>query len=160
MFECYQEIHNVSFENVSHLRIIARGLSTSSGRLALVQPPMQVYGTEGRYATALYSAASKKNVLDAVEKDLASFNTTLKKDPRLGDFLADPSIKKALKAEGLAGVCDKLKMNELSKNMFLAMAENGRYSFMSAAVLSFSTIMAAHRGEVVCEVTTAKVWIS
>lgn len=34
------------------------------------QPPVQVYGIEGRYATALYSAASKENKLDQVEKEL------------------------------------------------------------------------------------------
>lgn len=34
------------------------------------QPPVQVYGIEGRYATALYSAASKQKKLDQVEKEL------------------------------------------------------------------------------------------
>ena len=48
-------------------------------------------------------------------------------------------------------------MNPLSKNLFLAMAENGRYSYIDSVVNAFGTIMAAHRGEVVCEVTTAKV---
>merc|ERR1712141_166983 len=80
---------------VNHLRIISRGLSTSVGRLQLVQPPVQVFGIEGRYATALYSAATKKKALAAVEKDLKTFEATLKKDARLADFLADPSVKKA-----------------------------------------------------------------
>ena len=123
----------------------------------MVQTPIQVFGTEGRYATALYSAATKKKALDAVEKDLKKFSETLKKDGRLADFLADPSIQKSLKAQGLVSACDKLKMNELSKNLFLALAENGRFSLVEAVTTSFNTIMAAHRGEVVCEVTTAKV---
>merc|ERR1712107_847168 len=63
---------------------------------------------------------------------------------------------RGLKAEGLASACDKLKMNELSKNLFLALAENGRFNVAEAVVNSFSTIMAAHRGEVVCEIVTAK----
>uniref|UniRef100_A0A5F8HJY7 ATP synthase peripheral stalk subunit OSCP, mitochondrial n=1 Tax=Monodelphis domestica TaxID=13616 RepID=A0A5F8HJY7_MONDO len=37
---------------------------------AVQQPPIQLYGLEGRYATALYSAASKQNKLDAVEREL------------------------------------------------------------------------------------------
>lgn len=37
------------------------------------------------------------------------------------------------------------------------MSENGRYNYINSVVNSFATIMAAHRGEVVCEVTTAKV---
>lgn len=48
-------------------------------------------------------------------------------------------------------------MNPLSKNLFLSMAENGRYNFIGPVVNAFGTIMAAHRGEVVCQVTTAKV---
>ncbi len=48
-------------------------------------------------------------------------------------------------------------MNALTKNMFLAMAEHGRYNYVNAVANSFGVIMAAHRGEVVCEVTTAKV---
>ena len=40
---------------------------------ALLQPPLQVFGIEGRYATALFSAATKQKALDAVEKDLISF---------------------------------------------------------------------------------------
>jgi F-type H+-transporting ATPase subunit O len=140
----------------NHLRVFTRTLSTSAGRLQLVQTPIQVFGTEGRYATALYSAATKKKALDAVEKDLKTFSETLKKDGRLADFLADPSIQKSLKAQGLVSACDKLKMNELSKNLFLALAENGRFSLVEAVSTSFNTIMAAHRGEVVCEVTTAK----
>jgi len=143
---------------VNHLRIVAtRGLSTSAVSRQLVQPPIQVFGIEGRYATALYSAATKKKALDTVEKDLKTFQATLKKDPRLADFLADPSIKKSLKADGLTGACDKLKMNELSKNLFLALAENGRFNLAESVAAAFATIMAAHRGEVVCEITTAKV---
>merc|ERR1712110_1341920 len=91
-----------------------------------------------------------------VEKDLKVFGDTLKKDSRLSEFLSDPSIQKSLKAQGLVAACDKLKMNELSKNLFLALAENNRFNLVEAVVKSFGTIMAGHRGEVVCEVTTSK----
>ena len=39
----------------------------------LVKAPCQVSGTEGRYAAALFSAASKNKSLDVVEKDLTTF---------------------------------------------------------------------------------------
>merc|ERR1712130_831300 len=89
--------------------------------------PVPVYGIEGRYAAALFSAASKNGSLDAVEKDLKSISTTMESDPRLGSFLLDPSIKNHI-----------------------------RLGFTKAVVSSFGTLMAAHRGEVVCVVTTAK----
>ncbi len=130
--------------------------SSSSSVAQMVKPPLAVFGTEGRYASALYSAASKQKSLDAVEKDLKSFGDQLKRDARLKEFLSDPSVKKTLKADGLASACDKMKMNALSKNLFLAMAENGRYAQMNGVVNAFGAIMAAHRGEVVCTVTSAK----
>ena len=71
--------------------------------------------------------------------------------------MSDPSVKKQLKTEGLAGACDKFKMNPLSKNFFVCLAENGRYNSFESVISTFKTIMSAHRGEIVCEVTTAKV---
>jgi len=133
-----------------------RHFSTSSAALQLVKPPVAVYGVEGRYATALYSAASKQKALDAVEKDLNAFAAQIQKDKRLQDFLHDPSVNKGLKAQGMTAACDKMNMNALSKNLFLAMAENGRYGIIPQVCNSFKTIMAAQRGEVICEVTSAK----
>jgi len=139
-----------------NLAVLARQFSTSSPNAVLVRTPVAVHGIDGRYASALYSAASKQKSLEAVEKDLVNFAATLKTDPRLADFLKDPSIKKSLKLDGLAGVADKMKLNPLSKNLLLSMAENNRFTFIPAVTSVFSTIMSAHRGEVVCTVTTAK----
>jgi F-type H+-transporting ATPase subunit O len=139
-----------------NLSVLVRQFSTTSARDALVRAPVAVYGIEGRYATALYSAAHKQKALDAVEKDLVAFADVLKKDSRLAEFLYDPSVQKSIKNDGIIGVADKMKLNPLSKNLLLAVAENNRYSFLPAISSAFSTIMAAHRGEVVCEITTAK----
>lgn len=40
------------------------------------------------------------------------------------------------------------------------MAENGRLSKVNSIIGAFDQIMAAHRGDVVCSVTTAKVCLS
>merc|ERR1711934_100470 len=125
-------------------------------RHAIVKTPVPVFGIEGRYAAALYSAANKNGALEAVEKDLVAISSTMKTDPRLGDFLLDPSVSKGLKLDGIDGVCKTLKVNDLSKNLLSALAENNRFTFITAVVSSYATLMAAHRGEVVCVVTTAK----
>lgn len=39
----------------------------------MLKAPVQVFGIDGKYATALYSAAVKEKQLDAVEKDLRTF---------------------------------------------------------------------------------------
>ena len=80
----------------------------------------------------------------------------MKKDSRFQQFLMDPSVKTAVKIDGLTGASKKLGFNELTKNLLLALAENNRASYIGAVVNSYGTLMAAHRGEVVCQVTTAK----
>ena len=53
-----------------YIFIIQRTISTSAVRGKLVHAPIQIFGLEGRYAHALYSAASKQKKLDSVEKEL------------------------------------------------------------------------------------------
>lgn len=52
-----------------------------------------------------------------------------------------------MKKQGLA---------DLSVNALSAMAENGRLPKLNAILRSFQMLMSAHRGEVMCSVTTAK----
>ena len=53
-----------------NLSILTRQFSTSTTNKALVKTPIPVYGIEGRYSAALFSAANKKKALDTVEGDL------------------------------------------------------------------------------------------
>ena len=55
------------------LSMLTRSFSTSSSKAALVKTPIPVYGIEGRYSAALFSAAQKKKSLDVVEGDLVSY---------------------------------------------------------------------------------------
>ena len=56
-----------------------RAFSTTSASRQLVQAPIQVYGREGRYAHALYSAAHKDNSLDKMEGDLKTVSDMIQK---------------------------------------------------------------------------------
>lgn len=122
----------------------------------LVKPPVQVFGIEGRYACALYSAASKQKSLDAVEKDLTSLQAEMKKDAKLVDLIVNPTIKRSLKAVALKEVCAKVKFNVATGFFMEQLAENGRLNKLDSIINAYKLIMSAHRGEVVCEVTTAK----
>ena len=57
--------------SVRSLSVLSRQFSSSTARAALVKTPIPVYGIEGRYSAALFSAANKKDSLEAVEADLA-----------------------------------------------------------------------------------------
>lgn len=122
----------------------------------MVKPPIQVFGIEGRYACALFSAASKTKALDAVEKDLTSFQSQYKSDVKLRDFVLNPSIKRSLKAAALKDVSTKVKFNPATGFLLELLAENGRLNKLDNIINAYKLIMSANRGEVVCEVITAK----
>lgn len=80
----------------------------------------------------------------------------LKTDTKLVDFVKDPSIKRKLKADAFKLIGTKLNLSPASGNLLALMAENGRLGLLNQVINAFKLIMAANRGEVVCEVTTSK----
>ncbi|XP_073990925.1 ATP synthase subunit O, mitochondrial [Rhodnius prolixus] len=121
-----------------------------------IKPPVQVFGLDGRYASALYSAASKMKQLDIVEKDLENVKKTLNADTTLKEYLHNPVIKRNLKVEAVKQMAAKIKLTPPSVNLLALLAENGRINRLAGVTSAFSTIMAGHRGDLRCEVTTAK----
>jgi len=136
---------------------VVRCFSTSTSRAAkLVKPPIAVFGLDGRYATALYSAAAKEKKLDAVEKDLTTFQATMKTDKKLREFVYNPAVQKQIKKEALTQVLKKLNASTVSQNLLVTLTENGRLKQLEGITNTFVKIMSAQRGEVVCEVVSAK----
>ncbi|XP_047025382.1 ATP synthase subunit O, mitochondrial [Helicoverpa zea] len=136
--------------------MLVRSLSTSAAAGQLVKPPVQVFGLEGRYASALYSAATKAKSLDAVEKELTQFQQSIKTDAKLKEFIVNPILKRSLKSEALKHVATQAKLSPTTSNLLGLLAENGRLDKLESVINAFKIMMAAHRGEVTCEVVTAK----
>ncbi|XP_030055530.1 ATP synthase peripheral stalk subunit OSCP, mitochondrial [Microcaecilia unicolor] len=120
----------------------------------LVKPPIQVYGLEGRYATALYSAASKQKKLEQVEKELTRVSALIK-DPKMSAILLNPHVKRAIKQKSVSDALAKEKLSPVTVNFVNVLAENGRLRQTPDVISAFNRIMSAHRGEVLCTVTTA-----
>ncbi|KAM3958927.1 LOW QUALITY PROTEIN: ATP synthase subunit O, mitochondrial [Aphomia sociella] len=135
--------------------MLVRSLSTSTTAAQLVKSPVQVFGLEGRYASALYSAGSKTKTLDAVEKELTSFQKGLTDAP-LKAFIINPTLKRSLKVNALKAIATKINLSPTTSNLLGLLAENGRLGKLDTVINAFKIIMAAHRGEVTCEVITAK----
>ncbi|EEZ99200.1 ATP synthase subunit O, mitochondrial [Tribolium castaneum] len=138
------------------LSMLVRSFSTSNVASQMVKPPVQVFGIDGRYATALYSAASKQKTLDSVEKDLLKFQSAIKSDPKLREFIKNPTIKRGLKSEALKQIASKISLNAQTSNLLQTLADNGRLKNLDGVINAFKVMMAAHRGEVTCEVITAR----
>uniref|UniRef100_A0A3Q3VSB9 ATP synthase peripheral stalk subunit OSCP, mitochondrial n=1 Tax=Mola mola TaxID=94237 RepID=A0A3Q3VSB9_MOLML len=121
----------------------------------LVKPPIQVYGVEGRYATALFSAASKQNKLDQMEQELGKVSALIK-DPNLSGIVMNPHVKRSIKQKTFSDALSKAKLSPMTINLINVLADNGRLTLTGDVITAFGKMMSAHRGEVLCTVTTAQ----
>jgi len=64
-------------------------MSTTARAGQLVKAPVDVYGIEGRYAHAIYSAA--------IDKDMKKVEQLLEQDKKFAAFVLDPTLKKTQK---------------------------------------------------------------
>lgn len=127
-----------------------------SSSAATVKAPIQLYGLEGRYATALYIAATKLNQLDGVEKEMTQVQAAIKQKPKLREIIISPIINRKLLETTLADFGKKANLSSATTNLLVLLAENGRMKKIDGVINAFKQIMAAHRGEIVCEVKTAR----
>jgi F-type H+-transporting ATPase subunit O len=135
------------------LRQVARGYATASAK---VQPPLALHGIDGRYASALYTAAVKKGTLEAVENDLNRLSEQVAKEPVLQNLLVDPTQNRDVKIAGINKLLSKGKYSETTMNLMNLLAENGRLQETPKIIEAYKALMMAHRGEVLAVVTSAK----
>uniref|UniRef100_A0A0N5BQD6 ATP synthase peripheral stalk subunit OSCP, mitochondrial n=1 Tax=Strongyloides papillosus TaxID=174720 RepID=A0A0N5BQD6_STREA len=135
--------------------IFKRSLSLSAVANNMVKTPVQVYGVEGRYASALYSAAVKTKTLEVVEKDLQKIKGIYDTDPKFKEFAINPTIKNDKKRDAIQRVGKSIGASKEATNFLALLAENGRLNILEAVCNSFESIMRAHKGELFVEVTSA-----
>ncbi|KAK4507247.1 hypothetical protein PRZ48_000982 [Zasmidium cellare] len=125
---------------------------------ASARPPIELFGVDGTYASALYTAASKSQSLDSVSKALESLTSTFEKDSRLQALISAPTLtaedKKQIIAElqKTTGVQDKT--NTVS-NFLDTLAENNRLSVLEGVCSKFAQLISASRGEVEMTIISA-----
>ncbi|KAM0305821.1 hypothetical protein ACHAPM_002207 [Fusarium culmorum] len=123
-----------------------------------VKSPVSVFGVDGTYASALYTAAVKTSSVDAAADALFKLGALIEKDPKLVAVLRTPTLadadKKAIVDELVKQINTK---DETVKNFLATLAENNRLGLIPGVVDKFSTIISAARGEVELTVTSAQV---
>ncbi|KAI1802741.1 OSCP-domain-containing protein [Daldinia bambusicola] len=124
-----------------------------------VKPPVAVYGLDGTYATALYTAAVKTSSLDPTAKALNALGDLLAKDTKLASILNTPTLtdsdKNAIVAE-LQKNIGAASSNDTVKNFLATLAENNRLGILQGVSEKFGQIMSASRGEVELVITSAQ----
>eukprot|EP00192_Tetraselmis_astigmatica_P019196 CAMPEP_0117663056 /NCGR_PEP_ID=MMETSP0804-20121206/8381_1 /TAXON_ID=1074897 /ORGANISM="Tetraselmis astigmatica, Strain CCMP880" /LENGTH=226 /DNA_ID=CAMNT_0005469993 /DNA_START=128 /DNA_END=808 /DNA_ORIENTATION=+ len=137
---------------------MARSFSAAAAEEeAVITPPVRLYGTSGRYATALYSAALRDGVLDTVATEMAQVVTELKESPDVAMYLMDPTVSKTDKAATITAALKDMKASVQTINFFGCMAENGRLGDTYKVADDFKQLVRAEKGQVKAVITTAEV---
>ncbi|KAI3448897.1 hypothetical protein Pfo_005562 [Paulownia fortunei] len=119
-----------------------------------VKVPLTMFGVSGNYASALYVAAVKANVLDKVESELLALVEASKKSPTFSQFMKDLSVTADTRVKAINDICAQAKFSEITKNFFVVVAESGRLGHIERMAQRFSELTMAHRGEVIATVTS------
>eukprot|EP00428_Durinskia_dybowskii_P062611 CAMPEP_0170389876 /NCGR_PEP_ID=MMETSP0117_2-20130122/18846_1 /TAXON_ID=400756 /ORGANISM="Durinskia baltica, Strain CSIRO CS-38" /LENGTH=207 /DNA_ID=CAMNT_0010645883 /DNA_START=55 /DNA_END=678 /DNA_ORIENTATION=+ len=119
-------------------------------------PPKKVHGTTGRYAGAVYTAASKASLLDKVEGELLAVNDLINKSPNFSAFLSNPTISRQDKANKIGDLVQEPKFTHITRNLFLTLAANGRIGESGRVIRDFSELMQASRGAVKVTIISAE----
>lgn len=135
-------------------RLFSRSLATAA---KAVKPPIQLFGLDGTYATALFTAASKTTSVESAAKSLTQLSDAVSKDPKLATILANP----ALSANDRSVVVDVLakslpNIDESVANLLKVLGENNRLSLFPDVNAQFAKLTDAYNGLVQATVTTAQ----
>ncbi|EXJ56517.1 ATP synthase F1, delta subunit [Cladophialophora yegresii CBS 114405] len=122
------------------------------------KPPVALFGLDGTYANALYTAAAKQGSLDPTAKAISSLLQILKTDTKLPSILLAPMLSDADKSQIIAelekhtGGADK---SGTVKNFLQALGENNRLGLLEGVCEKFGTLISAAKGELELVVTSA-----
>jgi len=118
--------------------------------------PKKIPGTYGRYAEAVYVAASKIKALDKVEAELKSFTEVLKKNKSFEAYVNNPTIPRAEKAAKVGELFEEGKISHVSRNLFLTLAANGRIQDVNKVIAAYDELLAESKGIVSATIISAE----
>ncbi|KAI4175521.1 MAG: hypothetical protein LQ343_001608 [Gyalolechia ehrenbergii] len=122
------------------------------------KPPIAIFGLDGTYATALYTAAAKTSALETTSKSLAALAEVFRKDAKLSEILNAPTLSPGDKSQivqELQRHMGGLDKADTVKNFLKTLSDNNRLGILQGVCEKFATIMGAARGEMEMSVTSA-----
>jgi len=112
-------------------------------------------GIAARYATALFELAKEDKGLKALEADADALAAALAASPDLVAMIGSPVISRDEQGAAIAAIAKKMKLSALTANTLALMAQNRRLFVLPQLVADVLARIAAEKGEVTAEVTSA-----
>ncbi len=117
--------------------------------------PIALTGAAGRYAQALYAYAEDTGHLPAVIANLERFAAVIDSSPDLSRLLASPLVPAAQAREALDAIIRRDELGDVAHRLVGVLIANRRLALLRAVLAAFNALVAAKRGIVTAEVTTA-----
>lgn len=112
-------------------------------------------GIAGRYASALYELADESKALDAVARDLRALRGLVDGSDDLRRLTRSPLISRRGQAKAMEAVLVQAGIGETVRHFVGVAAQNRRLFLLTAMIDAFLAILAARRGEMTADVTSA-----
>ena len=109
-----------------------------------------------RYSAALFALAEEKAAFEAVESDLKALKAMLAESADLTRMVGSPVIGRKEQGAAIIALAEKAGWQELTRNFLGLLAKNRRLFAVSGIIDAFLARLAAQRGEVTAQVSTAK----
>ena len=108
-----------------------------------------------RYASALYSLAAEKKLVDPVLNDLTNVKTLLNENKDLRLVVKSPLINSQDKLNILESLLQKTQANQLTSTFLKVIEKNKRFAKISSIISEFININSQKRGDVLADITSA-----
>ncbi|OAX84284.1 ATP synthase F1, delta subunit [Emergomyces africanus] len=135
------------------------GVRTYATATTSVKPPVALFGIDGTYANALYTASAKTSSLEQTSKALATLAEVFKTDTKLPAILSTPTLSapdKSQIVQELQRVAGGPGKDDIFKNFLSTLAENNRLGVLQGVCEKFAVLMSAHHGEIELKITSAQ----
>lgn len=138
---------------LSSTRVFARSMATAA---KTIKPPVQLFGIDGTYANALYTASVQDSSIEKSFQGLTKLHDLLKNDAKIEGFLINPALSKKDRSFVIDTVASSLSLDKTLVNFLEVLSENNRLTELSNIYEKFSLLNDASKGIVKAKVTSSK----
>lgn len=112
-------------------------------------------GIAARYAAAVFDLAKEGGSIASLEADVDSLDTAVKESADFRTMLASPLFTREEQAAAIAALAAKMNLSALVSNTLALMSQKRRLFVLPQLVAELRDRIAAEKGEITAEVTSA-----
>lgn len=121
-----------------------------------IKPPVQLFGVDGTYATALYRASVEDSSVEKSFQALTKVNDLIEQDAKVNQFLNNPALSSDDRKAVIDTIASSLKLDKTVTNFLTVLSDNNRLSEFKSIYTKFGQLNDAEQGIVEATITSAK----